>query len=338
MSAKYLKVHLPLKFLILTLAFFQLSWAQEPQGDWQRTAQILESKTHVVPALWADMPRLDAKTKVTLLNVGGPGVVTLIHASALALKFDSQFASEEAMKVILRIFYDGESKPSIEMPFMDFLGDIQCQSSYFNSVYFTKVKESHNFRLPLPFRKQIKIELENPSDKNLLGYTDIQWEKLSTIPPDTGYLRVDFRQGNLNAQEEHLLFNLQSKGKVVAHWFQYESEKSKGGETICEADQQLYLDGDSQPTLNYLGTEDVYGYSWGYKGTHSDGRSVILRQENLKPEGSRIAVLRCRTDDAISFKKSCRWVLTFSNDPTHQKKLGETPIPYRHCVYYFSEK
>lgn len=326
------------KSVILLFAFIRLSLASESEANWQRITQILESKTYVVPSLWAEMPRLNAKTRVTILNVEGPGVVTLIHASALALKFDSQFSSEEAMNVILRIFYDGESKPAIEMPYMDFLGDIQCQSSYFNSVYFTKVKESHNFRIPIPFRKRIKIELENPSDKNLLGYTDIQWEKLPSIPPETGYLRVDYRQGNLNVQEDNILLDLHSKGKIIAHWFQYESEKSKGGETICEADQQLYLDKDSQPTLNYLGSEDVYGYSWGYKGTHSDGRSVILRQEDLKPEGSRIAILRCRTDDAISFQNSCKWVLTFSNDPGHQKKLGETRIPYRHCVYYYSVK
>ena len=122
----------------------------------------------------------------------------------------------------------------------------------------------------------------------------------------------------------------------MAHWLQYESEISTKGETICEANQELYLDGDTVPTLNYLGTEDVYGYSWGYKGTHSDNWAAIIRQEDLQPTGSRIAVLRCRINDVISFRKSCRWILTFLNDKYHLDKFRGTSIPYRHCVYYYA--
>ncbi len=47
--------------------------------------------------------------------------------------------------------------------------------------------------------------------------------------------------------------------------------------------------------------------------------------------------LRCRTDDAIRFQKSCRWVLTYENDPHAARNLGLLPIPYRHCVYYYAK-
>jgi hypothetical protein len=123
----------------------------------------------------------------------------------------------------------------------------------------------------------------------------------------------------------------------VAHWLQYESKKSQAGETLCEANQEIYLDGDAAPTLNYMGSEDVYGFSWGYRAVQSDGQMAILRREELQPAGSRIAVLRCRTADAISFRQSCHWVLTFAHDPYHQQRLGDIPIPYRHCVYYYSK-
>ena len=330
-----------MKRITITLASVLLTSLSVLHADaglpaWQETVCVFGNNTHVVPSLWAEMPKLNAKTTVTILNVDGPGVVTTIHASALGTDFGKGFASQEAQGVMIRVFYDGESTPSIDMPFMDFLGDIQCKSAYFTTVYTSKVKESHNFRLPMPFRKHIKIEVENLSDKNLIGYADLQWEQVASLPKNCGYLRTDYRNAKMDPQQATVLFNINHPAKIVAHWLQYESEKSKGGETICEANQELYLDGDTTPTLNYLGTEDVYGYSWGFKGIQSDNWSAIIRQEELQPAGSLIAVLRCRTADAISFRQSCKWIMTFAHDPEAQKQLGVTPVTYRHCVYYYS--
>lgn len=330
------RLRITAKWVILAASGVASAFAEGGLPSWEETAGVPESKTHVVPSLWAEMPRLKAKSTVTVLDVDGPGVVTQIHASALVASWGEGFDSPESQEVMIRVFYDGQSSPSINMPYMDFLGDIQCRSAYFTTVYFSKVKESHNFRLPMPFRKHIRIELENRSEKDLLGYADIQWEQVSSLPDNCGYLKTDYREAEINAQENTVLFEINRPAKVVAHWLQYESERSEKGETICEANQELYLDGDTTPTLNYLGSEDVYGYSWGYKGTHSDNYAAIIRQEELQPAGSRIAVLRCRTNDAISFQQSCKWILTFTKDPTHQKRLGDTLVPYRHCVYYYS--
>ena len=79
-------------------------------------------------------------------------------------------------------------------------------------------------------------------------------------------------------------------------------------------------------------------YSWGFQhGVQSDGRGAIIKPEELKPAGPRTAALRCRTDDAVRFQKSCHWVLTYENDPRAVANLGTDPIPYRHCVYYYSK-
>jgi hypothetical protein len=64
--------------------------------------------------------------------------------------------------------------------------------------------------------------------------------------------------------------------------------------------------------------------------------ATALYSAETKPAGPRIAVLRCRTTDAISFRQSCKWILTFEHDPKHQKRLGDTPVSDRHCVYYYS--
>jgi len=259
----------------------------------------------------------------------------MIHLSALGTDYGVGFDSPETQSVILRVFYDNALTPAIDMPLMDFCADIQCRSDYFSTIYFTKVKESHNVRLPLPFRKHIRVEVENPSAALLYGYMDVQWDKLPSIPDDAGLLWADYRCGTIDARKDNVLFEAKAAASIVAHWLQYESPRSLGGEVICEANQEFYLDGDTTPTLNYLGTEDVYGYSWGYGLPHSDGQAAILKKEDLNP-GSRIAVLRCRANDAISFQKSCRWLLTFAHDPSAKDALGDSHVPFRHAVYYYS--
>lgn len=323
--------------VIVLLVLLRLT-AFSDDEPWQATATLGSSSSGMTPSLWEKCPRLNAGSKVRIFEAQGPGVVTLIHVSALGTNFGQGFDSEASQEVRLRVFYDGEQRPSIEMPLMDFLGDVQCRSSYFQTEYFSKVRESHNFRLPMPFRRSIGIELENPSAFDLVGYTDVQWDKVRRIPKDCGYMRVQYRQGTLDARSPNVLFELHHPGKIMAHWLQFESEKSEHGETICEGNQEIYLDGARQPAFNYLGTEDVYGYSWGFQGTHFDQFQAILKEEDLTPAGSRITALRCRDKDAISFRKSAKWLITYRNDPAAMNHLGDNPIPYRHCVYYYSKE
>jgi hypothetical protein len=203
----------------------------------------------------------------------------------------------------------------------------------------SKVKESHNFRIPKPFRKHVTLEVENPSDRKVTGYIELTYDAVDSVPSASGYLRTDYRTGNLSAKTPNTMFELGHAGVIVAHWLQYETEKARDGQLICEADQQFFLDGDTKPTLQSMGSEDLYGGSWGFIARQGDGQyTAVLRNEEVGAGGSRVAVLRCRSRDAISFLKSCKWVLTWANDGWAVDRLGDSPIPYRHCVYYYSKE
>ena len=71
-----------------------------------------------------------------------------------------------------------------------------------------------------------------------------------------------------------------------------------------------------------------------YFPTDSDLKEKF-KKSGILP-GQKIAVLRCRTSDAINFQKNCRWVMTFENDPEAQKVLTDSAVPYKHCVYYYA--
>ena len=320
-------------------------------NNWQELTFAGGGRSHLVPSTWPydkypQMPELDAGRTVTLIDQDGPGVISCLHISNYFTKQTITPMPAGEPPLVIRVWYDHQAQPAIEMPLMDFLGDIQGESAYFSSLYFSKVKQSHNFRLPMPFRQHIKITVENPSALNLIGYSEVQWEEVENIPPDCGYLRVDFRSGTMRVpQEPATLWELPGPGSVMAHWLQFESDDPlcPNGELLCEGNQEIYLDGDAEPTLEHLGTEDFYGFSWGFKEVQSDHFVAILKHQELPGGGARIALLRTRDADRIRYRQSCRLVLNYLYDAKcainprvrQAQEKGGILAPYRSCVYYY---
>lgn len=159
---------------------------------WHEISAVRDRVTRMVPATWSldkypNAETLKPNTRVVILDQDGPGVVTLVHGSDYNLGDDS--------RLVLRVWYDSEKEPAIEMPLMDFLGDIQSATQPYSTLYFSHVRKSHNFRLPMPFGEHIKIEVENPTPDYLFGYMDVQWDQVDDIPRETRYLRVAYKDG-----------------------------------------------------------------------------------------------------------------------------------------------
>jgi hypothetical protein len=323
-------------------------------NHWHELTSIGNGVSRLVPSTWPydkypDLPELDAGKTVTLIDQAGPGVISCLHVSNYYDKKSILQGPEAAQGLVLRVWYDGSPQPAIEMPLMDFLADIQAESAFFRSLYFSKVKHSHNFRLPIPFRRHIRITVENTSPVDLIGYSEVQWEQVAEIPSDCGTLRVDFRQGIMHVPQEPLtLWELPGPGAVVAHWLQFESDDPlcPGGELLCEGNQEIYLDqedSDPIPALEYLGTEDFYGFSWGFKDIQSDFYVAILKRQDLPGGGARIALLRTRAGDRIQFQRSCKLVLNYTHDANcminprvrQAAEKGGIYAPYRSCVYWY---
>jgi Protein of unknown function (DUF2961). len=335
--------------------------------DWKQLSQIGMKQSRLSSSTWPydkhpEQQELLAGSRVTILHAEGPGVVSSIHASnyndrkvitdvEMTLPRDNRAMRE----IIFRVWYDDEETPSIELPFVDFLGDVDYGAEYYNTVYFSKVMYSHNFRIPMPFRKSIRIELENPTTTDLIGYTDIQWEQqLSALPEHTGYLYTDYRSGNLTIPDETLeVCSIDRPGVIVAHWFQIEGDHPNchQGEILCEANMEFYMNEDSKPSMEYLGIEDLYGYSWGFPNLQSDHYAAIIRKDDLPNGGARIGMLRCRGNDAIHFTTSCVVKLDYTQEyfsalsvnPNHEahpefKKRGKTKLDatYLSCYYYYA--
>ncbi len=294
-------------------------------------------------------PRLTARSVITLLEAEGPGIVNCIHATRFMMRGGLDFEKEPVNRLIVRVFYDNEIKPSIEMSWHNFVFDLGAKSGFFTLGCVSKVRRANNFRLPMPFKNHIKITLENPTDSDMIGYADVQWDQLPEFPDGTGYLYADYRSGELNIPHASaVLCDIKGRGKIVGQWLLLAADDPicKNGELLCEANNEFYLDGAAAPALEYLGTEDLYGFSWGFEQLESDGVCAILRKEETKNGGSVIGLARMRAADAVSFQKSCRYVLTYEHEinpelpslnPGVQRALEQNGVKTscESCVYYY---
>jgi hypothetical protein len=336
------------RILITSICLHLIAAAVMAQEGWRELTSVDQgTQSRLQPSHWPydkypDMPEITPKSKTVLLDADGPGVVTLIHVS--------QYKGGDQAKLILRVWYDSERTAAIEMPWMDFLGDVEAQTAPFSTVYFSHVKESHNFRLPMPFRKHIRIEVENPTDSKSTGYTDIQWERVAKLPSDIGSLRVAYSTGEAVIPDTVIeICSIKGAGSIVAHWLQLRADEpaTRNSDLICEGNHGLYLDGASKPQLEYLGSEDLYGYSWGMaSGLQSDHYAAITQMDHWRT-GGLFTMLRCRGADRISFASSCRWLLDYrheffsamSANPRHRNNPKRSfPMLYRSAVYYYAAK
>ena len=311
--------------------------------SWENLTLVGKANTRVVPSTWSkdkypEAPELYAGMEVTALDVDGPGVVTNIHVSDYKVRTDPT-DRQSASAIVVKVWYDYEESPSIKMPLMDFVGDVEASCDYYDTVFFSHVKLSHNFRLPMPFARHIKIQLENPSNIDLRGYIDIQWDKIERLPESAGYLHACYHSGSFTIPEEKLeLCSVSGAGVIVAHWFQISGDdpRCKRGEFLCEGNDEFYLNGEEHPSVEYLGTEDLYGFSYGFHGIQSDGYCAVIRIDDLPSGGSRVAMLRCREEDRISFTDGCKGILTYEYD--NIDKTQEVTAEYTSCYYYYQKR
>lgn len=334
-------------------------------NNWKDIARVDTAKSRLERITWPydkypDMPQLTAGSEITLLDAEGPGVVTNLHVgdyNCLDGIIDTVSANEKdaSHRIMIEITYDNRETPDISMPLYAFLADVHNRFGVYSSIYFARVKTAHNFRLPMPFGNHIKIVLKNPTRTDFIGYADLQWKQLAELPEDCGYLYTDYRDFTFSAPDEvAVLADIQGGGTVKAQWLCLSSdlELAKNGEYICEGNQEFYIDGETVPSIEYLGTEDAYAHSWGLGPVSGDGYALLSGVCHPTEDVTEVSMLRCRTEDSIGFKNSLKLLLDYSQDyvsdlsvnPLLKKGVfaGRARVKFdigcQSCTYYYAKK
>ena len=223
---------------------------------WDKAARELGQKWKVRPAV-----HLPAGSTTTIMDAEGPGRVTHIWITVDQRRYRD---------LILRMYWDGEDKPSVEAPVGDFFC---CAFSKALEIVSIPINVNPtgalNCFFPMPFRKHAKITVENraPEEQKNFFYAISMDE--DNVEPDEAYFHAKFRRENPTTymQDYLIIDGIKGRGHYVGTQLGWQQNTTGWW---GEGELKAFIDGDGEfPTYCGTGTEDYFGGAWCYYGNYS---------------------------------------------------------------------
>ncbi|MGW8178806.1 MAG: glycoside hydrolase family 172 protein, partial [bacterium] len=240
--------------------------------------------------------------------------------------------------IILRMYWDGEQKPSVEAPIGPFFGQGWDESYNFSSLPLAAgPREGRGLvsYFVMPFSKGARIEIENDAGQRIDAfYYYIDYVELAT-PPDTGRFHAWYnkeltealpdgenewsvlgpQKDNVGGEKNYLVADIEGQGHYVGvNYFVH----SPGPMWYGEGDDMFFIDGESwPPSLHGTGTEDYFNTSWSPKNLFAHPFYGYARVNDDIGWLGRTHVYRFHIVDPVYFEKSLR----FSIEHGHNNNL-----------------
>ncbi len=272
---------------------------------------------------WKVKPNEEIKPGETLVlaDIEGPGSIQQIWMTPTG----------DYRHTILRIYYDDLEYPSVETPIGDFFASAYTSTKKFAQIDSLMVcvnpGNAFNCYWPMPFRKRIRITLENiaPSDDSMHIYYQINYA-LNEVDKDAAYFHAQFRRTNPIPYGEvyTILDGVKGQGHYVGTYMAWGLNNNGWW---GEGEIKFYMDGDTDPKLSNgkeiagstgypticgTGAEDYFCGSYGfidgetkeYKEytTAYAGVPHIVRPDGIYSANTRFSLYRWHVTDPIRFK------------------------------------
>ena len=248
--------------------------------------------------------KVGAGETLTLADIEGPGVVQHLWMTLIA----------PWRSWILRVYWDDQSEPSIEVP----AGDFFCQGwERYAQVNALPVNvnpgSGFNCFWPMPFARRCRITLENRAEVERLAFYQIDYA-LTEVPSDCAYLHASFRRQNpiVPGSDFTILDGVRGQGHYVGTYLCWGVNESGWW---GEGELKVFLDGDQEfPTICGTGTEDYFGGSYNFEssGAYQSfsapflGMPQVLRPDGLYQSQQRFGLYRFHVLDPIRFASDIR--------------------------------
>jgi hypothetical protein len=249
------------------------------------------------------------KTHV-LLDEKGPGVIQHIWMTFLGPEPQgwAREGSANHQEMLLRMYWDGEKRPSVEAPVGDFFANcFGRRREVISQPVVVEDADSYNCFWSMPFRKSARIEIENQSDKPIsLLYYNIDWVQKEKLPRDTPYFHAQYRQEYPVAHgKDYVVLETTGKGHYVGTVL---AVRSRSPSWFGEGDEKIYVDGEAKPSIWGTGTEDYFLSAWGLKTT-STPYFGVPDFDQWGIVGGHTSAYRWHIEDPIVFKRGLKVTL-----------------------------
>lgn len=292
-----------------------------PDPTVQQTYTMHRSSSREATGANADYRTITPGETLTILDVDGPGNISHIWFTLNAQE------SYHLKRAVLRMYWDGESTPSVETPIGDFFG-LGTGQYYFWSSPVLSVGTDHslNSYFQMPYAKHARITVTNEGKQTINNlYWNIDYrQETKPLPAGTLYFHAQYRQAQPNHGwvsdwydngDPRVNYRRNLDGKDNYVWFEAKGHGQFIGVTMSilqnqdgwwgEGNDRFEVDDGAVPTIVGTGSEDYFLGAWDF-GTP---QSFLLHGSPIVgPElaGSRSSVYRFHLDSPIPFKRSMK--------------------------------
>jgi hypothetical protein len=279
----------------------------------------------------------------TLMDVKGPGVITHIWMTFLGPEPQdwAKAGSANHQEMLLRIYWDGSTRPAVEAPVGDFFASCFGKRSEVISLpVVVEDADSYNCFWRMPFRKSARVEIVNQSDKPIsLLYYNIDWIKKDRISKDTPYFYAQYRQEYpVEHGKDYVILDTKGKGHYVGTVL---AVRTRSPAWFGEGDEKIYIDGETENSIQGTGTEDYFLSAWGLKTTKTPYFGVpYFDQWGIV--GGHTSAYRWHINDPIVFKKGIKvaiehfgWIAPDENPDYKSMSWNEREDDYSSVAFWY---
>jgi len=269
---------------------------------------------------YPELEPLKAGSRICIGDIEGPAVITQIHSTVHAWKAEHA-SSLMARAVILEVEFDECPELAVRVPLGDFFADGNGLGEYFTTPFVEHAPKSYNCFIPMPFARRARVWLRNESQHDLNNYSFVEFRRLPQWDTNLGYFHATWRRWAfaLNAATDQHFFHVDGRGHLLGTTWTITTDEPyfRGMHFVMEGNVGVRVDGSLSPVADYLGSEDSFGFSWGFQapfaGLHN-GLTFISREEPAQ-----VIAYRFRDRNVIAFGKS----LDVRVDWTHEWRDNE---------------
>jgi len=263
-----------------------------------------------------------SKERTRAANIKGPALIREIQFRPDWNGFSSAVEIEQALRdLIIRIYWDGQLEPSVEVPLGALCGSMWTRMRY-QSLHFGLTNETLMIQMPMPFNSAADLEIENWGDRAVpiniqvalgsheagLGYFHSGWKK--SLPQQVGTAHT-ILQTTGDGTYAGCILGVQSYDQS---WW------------VFEGDELMWIDGEATPSWRGTGLEDYFNGGWYYANAIASplqGMPYKVHFRNIQ--------YRLHQSDPVNFSSAFNMV--FERGPDNASRAIFESVSF----YYLSE-
>ena len=280
---------------------------------------------------------IPSSTALECFNKSGSGAI-----EGLSFKIKANDYESVLRKNVLRIWYDNAVEPQVEAPLGDFFASAPGITPYRSFPFSMKSDSVLLCRFIMPFRRSVRMEIENYSDEDIritgeISTAPYDWEMGISMHFHAKW-KMDY---NLTAQnindpasniQDIVYLETKGKGRIVgaaALVYNPTNVPTSWGNWWGEGDEKIFIDQDTFPSFFGTGSEDYFNYSWSSASLFSYPYSGQPRNDGPGNRGY-VSNYRWHILDDIPFSEKVSFYMELGH---HGKVPG---FNYGRIVYYYS--